>query len=94
MTTTITEPSPPDQRSVGVVLNGLNHLRLWRGRTVVIKYGGAAMGHAELRASFAQDVARLCGAGVHPVVVHGGGPRSTPSCGASARPRVSSMASA
>jgi acetylglutamate kinase len=75
MITTATEPSPPDQRDVGAVLSGLHHLRLWRGRTVVIKYGGAAMGRVELRASFAQDVARLCAAGVQPVVVHGGGPQ-------------------
>jgi acetylglutamate kinase len=77
----------PDQRTLAAasgatkatpfvaVLNGLNHLRLWRDRTVVIKYGGAAMGQAELRASFARDVARLHAAGVHPVVVHGGGPQ-------------------
>src|SRR5919106_5272882 len=44
-------PSPLDQRSVGILLNGLDHLSLWRGRTVVIKYGGSAMGYAELRAS-------------------------------------------
>jgi acetylglutamate kinase len=75
MITTATEPCPPDQRSVGAVLSGLNHLSLWRGRTVVIKYGGSAMGHAELRASFARDVVRLRAAGVHPVIVHGGGPQ-------------------
>jgi acetylglutamate kinase len=75
MITTATEPSAPDQRSVGAVLSGLNHLHRWRGRTVVIKYGGAAMGRAELRASFARDVARLRATGVHPVVVHGGGPQ-------------------
>jgi hypothetical protein len=75
MITTATEPSPPDQRSVGVVLSGLNHLSLWRDRTVVIKYGGAAMGRAELRTAFARDVARLRAAGVHPVIVHGGGPQ-------------------
>ena len=75
MSTTATEPSPPDQRNVGAVLSGLNHLSLWRGRTAVIKYGGSAMERAALRASFAQDVARLCAAGVHPVIVHGGGPQ-------------------
>jgi acetylglutamate kinase len=75
MSTTATEPSPPDQRNVGAVLSGLNHLSLWRGRTAVIKYGGSAMERADLRASFAQDVARLCAAGVHPVIVHGGGPQ-------------------
>jgi acetylglutamate kinase len=56
-------------------LSGLSHLSLWRGRTVVIKYGGAAMECADLRASFARDVARLYAAGVHPVIVHGGGPQ-------------------
>jgi len=75
MITTTAEPSPPDQRSVGAVLSGLSHLSLWRGRTVVIKYGGAAMQQAELRASFARDVARLRAADVHPVIVHGGGPQ-------------------
>jgi acetylglutamate kinase len=73
-TSTATE-SRPDQRSVGVVLNGLKHLGLWRGRTVVIKYGGAAMGHPDLRVAFARDVARLAAAGVHLIVVHGGGPQ-------------------
>lgn len=51
MITTASEPSPPDQRSLGVVLRGLDHPSLWRGQIVVIKYGGAAMGRAELQAS-------------------------------------------
>jgi acetylglutamate kinase len=59
---------------VTAVLKGLTQLRAWRGRTVTIKYGGAAMGRADLRAAFAHDVARLHAAGVNPVVVHGGGP--------------------
>lgn len=69
------EPSPVDQRSVGAVLSGLNHLSRWRGRSVVIKCGGDTIRRAELRALFAQDVARLRAAGVHPLVVHGGGPQ-------------------
>jgi acetylglutamate kinase len=40
---------------------------------VVIKYGGAAMGRSDPQMSFAQDVTRLRVAGVHPVIVHGGG---------------------
>ena len=70
-----TEPNSLDQRRVGVMLSGLNYLSRWRDRTVVIKYGGAAMGRDELRTSFARDVARLRAAGVHPVIVHGGGPQ-------------------
>jgi acetylglutamate kinase len=92
MITTATEPSLLDQRSVGAVLSGLNHLTLWRGRTVVIKYGGAAMGRAELQASFARDVVRLRSAGVHPVIVHGGRPQIDSLMRASARPRASSTA--
>jgi len=87
MTTTATESSLPDQRSVGAVLSGLNHLSLWRGRIVVIKYGGAAMGRAGTWCAFAPRASIPSSSTVE-------GPRSTPSCGASARPRASSTASA
>src|SRR5262245_10967003 len=73
MSMTATEPSAAEPRSIGAVLNGLLHLHQWRGRTVVIKYGGAAMGRSDLQMSFVQDVTRLRAAGVHPVIVHGGG---------------------
>nr|WP_308013311.1 acetylglutamate kinase [Streptomyces sp. REN17] len=46
-----------------------------RGHTVVVKYGGHAMTDDALRRAFAQDVLALRGAGVRPVVVHGGGPQ-------------------
>ncbi|MFJ8660173.1 acetylglutamate kinase [Streptomyces sp. NPDC093795] len=46
-----------------------------RGRTVVIKCGGSTLVDAALRQSFAQDVVELWHAGLHPVVVHGGGPQ-------------------
>jgi acetylglutamate kinase len=75
MVTMTADPSGSDQRSVRAVLRGLHHLSRWRGRTVVVKYGGAAMGCPELRAAFAHDVARLAAAAIHPVVVHGGGPQ-------------------
>jgi acetylglutamate kinase len=79
---TSTAEHEPDQRALAVTapggatgLDGLEALHPWRGRTVAIKYGGAAMEQADLRASFARDVARLHAAGVHPVIVHGGGPQ-------------------
>lgn len=53
---------------------GLTKLSDLVDETVVIKYGGHAMGSAEARASFARDVALLQDAGVRCVVVHGGGP--------------------
>lgn len=46
-----------------------------RGRTVVIKFGGNAMVDEELKRTFAGDVVELRRAGLHPVVVHGGGPQ-------------------
>ena len=61
--------------TLGAVLSGLNHLHAWRGRTVVVKYGGSAMQRPDLRTSFARDIVRLHAAGVRPIVVHGGGPQ-------------------
>ncbi len=48
-----------------------------RGQTVVIKFGGAALDQSHLKELFVRDVAFLKSAGVHPVVVHGGGPMIT-----------------
>ncbi|MFF3483046.1 acetylglutamate kinase [Streptomyces sp. NPDC002701] len=53
----------------------LESLAPLRGRTVVVKYGGHAMTDDTLRRAFARDVLTLRGAGVRPVVVHGGGPQ-------------------
>jgi len=75
MTITTMEASAVDPPSIGSLLRGLQHLSHWRGQTIVIKYGGAAMGTPDLQASFAHDVTRLREAGVHPVIVHGGGPQ-------------------
>ena len=53
----------------------LPYMQRYTGRTVVVKYGGNAMGDESLGKAFCQDVALLKQAGVHPVVVHGGGPQ-------------------
>uniref|UniRef100_UPI003F49521D acetylglutamate kinase n=1 Tax=Streptomyces chartreusis TaxID=1969 RepID=UPI003F49521D len=50
-------------------------LEEYRGRTVVVKFGGNAMVDEELKRAFARDVVALHTAGVRPVVVHGGGPQ-------------------
>jgi acetylglutamate kinase len=50
-------------------------LEQFRGRTVVIKFGGNAMVDEDLKRTFAQDVVALWHAGLRPVVVHGGGPQ-------------------
>jgi acetylglutamate kinase len=58
-----------------VLLEALPYIRRFHGATFVIKYGGAAMTQTELRESFARDVVLLKYVGIHPVVVHGGGPQ-------------------
>ena len=58
-----------------VLIEALPYMRRYVGRTLVIKYGGAAMKDAALRASFAVDVVLLKQIGVRPVIVHGGGPQ-------------------
>ncbi|MFV2093388.1 MAG: acetylglutamate kinase, partial [Hyphomicrobiales bacterium] len=50
-------------------------MQRYGGKTVVIKYGGHAMGDPKLAELFAQDVVMLKQTGVNPVVVHGGGPQ-------------------
>ena len=60
--------------NVDTLLEALPYIREFHGRTVVIKYGGAAMREAELREAFATDVVLLKYVGLNPVVVHGGGP--------------------
>jgi acetylglutamate kinase len=64
-------------RDVGTLLEALPYIREFHGRTVVIKYGGAAMTDPHLREEFARDVVLLKYVGMNPVVVHGGGPDIT-----------------
>jgi acetylglutamate kinase len=62
---------------VRTLLEALPYIREFHGRTVVIKYGGAAMREEELREGFATDVVLLKYVGLNPVIVHGGGPDIT-----------------
>jgi acetylglutamate kinase len=64
-------------RDVGTLLEALPYIREFHGKTIVIKYGGAAMTDPELREEFARDVVLLKYVGMNPVVVHGGGPDIT-----------------
>jgi acetylglutamate kinase len=61
----------------GVLAEALPWLQNFHGKVVVIKYGGNAMIDDTLKAAFAQDMVFLRLAGIHPVVVHGGGPQIT-----------------
>jgi acetylglutamate kinase len=64
-------------RDVATLLEALPYIREFHGRTVVIKYGGAAMEDPALREEFARDVVLLKYVGLDPIVVHGGGPEIT-----------------
>ena len=50
-------------------------MRRYSGKTIVVKYGGHAMGDTEIAARFARDVVLLKQVGINPIVVHGGGPQ-------------------
>jgi|HubBroStandDraft_6_1064221.scaffolds.fasta_scaffold01107_9 acetylglutamate kinase len=71
-----TQPERP-LRDVTTLLEALPYIREFHGRTVVIKYGGAAMTDASLKEEFARDVVLLKYVGMNPVIVHGGGPEIT-----------------
>jgi acetylglutamate kinase len=60
-----------------ILMEALPYIQAFKGRIVVIKYGGSAMVDGALRHSFAGDVALLSTVGIRPVVVHGGGPQIT-----------------
>lgn len=58
-----------------ILMEALPYIREFRGKTVVIKYGGSTMHDPSLRESFAGDITLLATVGIRPVVVHGGGPQ-------------------
>ena len=58
-----------------VLSEAVPHIARYAGTTVVVKYGGHAMGDADALAAFARDVVLMKQIGIHPVVVHGGGPQ-------------------
>ncbi len=62
------------RQRAGVLIEALPYLRQFRGQTVVVKYGGAAMVDDGLRTEVLKDIVLLEHVGLHPVVVHGGGP--------------------
>src|SRR5437588_1357317 len=64
-------------RDVATLLEALPYIRQFHGKTVVIKYGGAAMSDSALKEDFARDVVLLKYVGMNPVVGHGGGPEIT-----------------
>jgi acetylglutamate kinase len=58
-----------------VLAEALPYMRRYAGKTILVKYGGHAMGDPALGDSFARDIVLLKQVGIHPIVVHGGGPQ-------------------
>jgi len=82
MTSRPIEPDAPDPldwqaatAKAATLAEALPWLKVYHGKTIVVKYGGNAMTDEKLKQAFAEDIVFLRYAGVHPVVVHGGGPQ-------------------
>ena len=67
--------TPDAHLQARILAEALPHMQRYDRQTVVVKYGGHAMGDPALAAAFAQDIVLLKQAGVNPIVVHGGGPQ-------------------
>lgn len=74
MTRASTDPTPAIQVA-HVLIEALPYIQRFRGKTVVVKYGGHAMTAEHLKHSFARDIVMMKLVGINPVVVHGGGPQ-------------------
>jgi len=59
-----------------VIARGLRYVSAWKGKTVVVKYGGSVLDSGG-ESTVGRDLSLLKGAGIHPVLVHGGGPEIT-----------------
>jgi acetylglutamate kinase len=70
-----TRPRESAQEQANILAHALPYLRRYAGATIVVKYGGHAMGEDDLAEMFGRDIALLKQVGVNPVVVHGGGPQ-------------------
>lgn len=62
-------------RDAAILSQALPYMQRYEGKTVVVKYGGHAMGDLKLGQTFARDIALLKQSKVNPIVVHGGGPQ-------------------
>jgi acetylglutamate kinase len=63
------------RQRAALLVEALPYIQRFRGRVVVVKYGGNAMVDPALATSFAEDVVLMHSVGIRPVVVHGGGPQ-------------------
>ena len=75
MTRSESRNSKAAMRAAKVLAEAMPYIQRFQGKTVVVKYGGAAMEGDALKSSFARDIVLMKLVGVKPVVVHGGGPQ-------------------
>lgn len=71
----MTDDSPSPMQIARVLTEALPYIRRFRGKTVVVKFGGNAMESEDLKNRFATDMVLLKTVGINPVIVHGGGPQ-------------------
>lgn len=71
----VVDPHRDPEVAVDVLLQALPYIEEFRGAVVVVKFGGNAMATPELFDEFARDIVMMHRVGMHPVVVHGGGPQ-------------------
>ena len=64
-------------KKADILIEALPYIQKFYGKTVVVKYGGAAMTSEEIRADTLQDIVFMNFIGMHPILVHGGGPLIT-----------------
>ncbi len=69
------KPSDDPMLSARTLSEALPYMRRFSGKTVVVKYGGHAMGDSQVAHDFARDIVLLRQVGINPIVVHGGGPQ-------------------
>lgn len=65
----------PHSDRAKILIEALPYIQRFNGATVVVKYGGHAMADEQLKRNFALDVILMKYVGIHPIVVHGGGPQ-------------------
>lgn len=73
--TSMSDPMEQARLQSRILIESLPYLKEYHGETVVIKYGGHAMTDESLKLAFARNISLLKLVGIHPVVVHGGGPQ-------------------
>lgn len=71
----MTDPVAQARFTAKTLSEALPYIQRYAGQTIVVKYGGHAMVDKALSAGFARDVVLLKALGIHPVIVHGGGPQ-------------------